>query len=415
MSSPFAFFTAPCLLAALTTVMTATLVAPDAAHAQAAAARAKVVLTDSTAAALATTRRVAITNVMVSFQTSAGGDKTNTSGLFASKTDTSSVLQMPDVDTRLLALIADDIRDQLVADLQASGFELVPEAAVVASAPYQKIVQMAGISNFSKFANLHGDIMLVGAGQLKPYLPYSAEAGKFAVPQKNLIKGWVTGLLVSSSTEGGPTSTSTGGIYELPALEVALAKELNAHVVKAMYVVTLGSAKASNSSVYKAAVKELTYTTSGLQLKSKETEADGKPATDKLVTTHNASVFAQVGLLAGQSRIAFRTPGANPKGEKAVGGYAANFGNNAGPAKDGDVVLALDESLAGGTDCFAVTTPAAKERGVLGFLLGGTVGGTGADVQFVATAMVANPAAYRAEVVGLVSLAQRDMLALVKP
>ena len=145
-----------------------------------------------------------------------------TSGLFASKTDTSSVLQMPEVDTRLLALITDDIRDQLVADLQATGFEVLPEAAVVASAQYQKIVQMAGISNFSKFANLHGDVMLVGAGQLKPYLPYSAEAGKFAVPQKNLIKGWVTGMLITSSTAGGPTSTSTGGIYELPALEVAL-------------------------------------------------------------------------------------------------------------------------------------------------------------------------------------------------
>ena len=49
-------------------------------------------MTDSSASALAATRRVAITSVMVSFQASAGGEKTNTSGLFAAKTDSSSSL-----------------------------------------------------------------------------------------------------------------------------------------------------------------------------------------------------------------------------------------------------------------------------------------------------------------------------------
>lgn len=352
--------------------------------ADAAPTSAKVVMTDSTATALAATKRVAITNVMVSFQASAGGDKTNTSGLFAAKTDTSSSLQMPDMDTELLAAITNDIYKQLKADLQANGFEVLPEATVLASSGYQKIVAMAGITNFSKFANMNGNVMLVGANGLKPYLPYNAETGKFGVPSKSLIKGWVSGFGQKSATEGGPSGISTGEIYELPGLEVEMAKELNANLLKATYVVTLGSTKA---------------------------------AVDRFSsTTHNSytgSAFAQVGLLAGQSRIAFRTPEANTKGESASGGYMANFGKNAGAAKDGDVVVTLEESLAGGTDFFVVTG-GKKSGGLAGFLLGGTPGGTGADVQFEFTASISDPAAYRAEVVGMVKQAQRDMLNLVK-
>jgi hypothetical protein len=342
-------------------------------------------MTDSSAAALAATKRVAITSVMVSFQASAGGEKTNTSGLFAAKTDTSSSLQMPEMDTKLLSDIADDIYKQLQADLAANGFEVLPEADVVASAVYQKIAKMAGISNFSKFANLDGDVMLVGASGLKPYLPYNAETGKFSATLKGNIKGWVGGFGGKSSTEGGPSVISIGEIYGLPGLEVELAKELNANLVKATYVVTLGSAKA---------------------------------AVDRFSSTsHNSytgSAFAQVGLRAGQTRIAFRTPSASAKGESAPGGYTANFGNNAGPAKDGNVVVSLGEPLLGGTDFFAVTEPDVKKPSLLGALLGSGFG-NGADVQFTFIATVSDAPAYRAEVVGLAKLAQQGMLALVKP
>ena len=344
-----------------------------------AAATAKVAFTDSAAAGLSGTKRVAITSVIVSFQASAGGEKTNTSGMFAARTNASASLQMPDMDTKLLASITDEIYTQLQADLQANGYEVLPEATVSASATYQKIVQMAGITHFSKFADLNGDTLLVGAGNLKPYLPYSLESGKFTTQIKSLIKGWV-GTFGKSSTEGGPSNIRSGENYALPGLEVNLAKELNAHLIKATYVITLGSTKA---------------------------------AVDRFSSrTHNSytgSAFAQVGLLAGQSRIAFRTATANPKGESASGGYMANFGNNAGPAKDGNVVVALGEFLNGGTDFFTVTG-GAKPGGLAGFL------GVrpGADAQFEFTAAISDPAAYREEVVSMVKLAQREMLTLVK-
>lgn len=337
----------------------------------------KLAMTDSTSAPLATTKRVAITNVMVSFQASVGGDKTNTSGLFAAKTDSSSALQMPSMDAVLMGEITDAIYEQLKVDLKESGYEVVPESVIVASPNYQKMIQMSGIPNFSKFANLHGDIMLVGATGLHPYLPYIAETGKFSTPAKTLIEGW------SQSTPGGPTTTTTYGTDELPSLEVALAKELNAHVLKANYVVTLGSTS--------AAVDRFS---------------------SSYHNTYTGTAFAQVGLLAGQSRIAFRTPLANTKGEAASRGYVDNFGNNAAPAKDGDVVVALAESLGGGTDFFELKEPQVKSGGLLGGLLSGF--GTGADKQFTFIVSISDPAAYKTEVVSMVKRTQRNMLVLVK-
>ena len=381
-------------LLAMPAVFAALILAVGLPCAEAQTAKVEATMVDSKAATLATSKRVAITNVMVSFQASVGGDRTNTSGLFAAKTDASSALQMPIMDTQLLSAIADDIYKQLSADLLASGFEVLPESTVMASPSYQKIIAMAGITNFSKFANMNGDVILVGTSGLKPYLPYNAETGKFGTPSKSLIKGWVGGWGQKSSTEGGPSGSSIGEIYALPGLEVDLAKELNAHVVKATYVVTLGSTKAG--------VERFTGT---------HQDSQGNSG---FKSTHTGSAFVQAGLLAGQSRIAFRTSAANPKGESSSGGYLANLGSNAGASKDGDVVVTLAASLAGGTDFFSVTGGEKKAGGLEKFLFGKALGGTGADTQFEFTASISDPEAYRAEVVGMVKEAQREMLSLVK-
>ena len=206
-------------LLAVAAISVFTSMATGLAYSQAQMVQAKVAMTDSSAAALATTKRVAISNVMVSFQASVGGDKTNTSGLFAAKSDASSALQMPVMDTQLLATITDDIHQQLKADLQANGFEVLPEATVLASSAYKKIIAMAGISNFSKFANMNGDVVLVGASGLKPYLPYNAETGKFGQPTKSLINDWISRMGGKSSTEGGPSSITIAEIYALPGLD----------------------------------------------------------------------------------------------------------------------------------------------------------------------------------------------------
>ena len=139
------------------------------------------VFTDSSAAGLAATKRVAITNVMISFQASAGS-QTSTNGMLAHKSDTLSIIGMPDADPQLLTAITDEIYAQLKADLTANGFEVLSEATVVASPSYQKILKLTGITNFLKFLNRDGDTLLVGASGLKPDFPYSMETGSFMSP-----------------------------------------------------------------------------------------------------------------------------------------------------------------------------------------------------------------------------------------
>lgn len=219
------------------------------------------------------------------------------------------------------------------------------------------------------------------------------ETGKFSAQMKNLIKGWIGGFGQKSSTDGGPSGISIGEIYGLPGLEVELAKELNAHLVKATYVVTLGSTKATAKSSFAGSNSAL--------------------GTTSFNNSYTGTAFARAGLLAGQSRIAFRIPSASAKGESPPGGYTANFGSSASPAKDGNVVVSLGEALLGGTEFFSVTEPDIKKPTLLSGLLGGGFG-SGADAQFNFVATVSDPVAYRAEVVGMAKLAQRDMLALVK-
>ena len=361
------------------------------------ASSAQAVFTDSSAAGLAGTKRVAIASVMVSFQASTL-DRTSANGMFAEKQTTSASLVWPDLDPRLAADITDEIYAQLKAELQANGFEVVPEATVLASPTYQKILQTApAFSNFSKFANTDGDIVLVGASSLKPYFPFAPETGQFAVPNKSVIKGWLTGMGGKSSTPGGPTATSTYYSAELPKLEVQLAKELNAHVVKATYLVQLGSAKAEVSHVFKPGDRsnELKYTT-GPQIETKEQR---EQRLNKIITSHTGKAFPQVGLRASQTRIAFRTPGGKSSGQVIRKAGMA-------PAKDGDVVLTLATPILGGTSFF--TLEAHQEgKGFWGI-------NPGADMKYTFIATLADPQGYRDEVVGMVKQAQHELLALVK-
>ena len=189
-------------------------------------------------------------------------------------------------------------------------------------------------------------------------------------------------MTCASSTEGGPSVMKQAGLYGSPGLAAALAKGLNSRVVTATYVLTQGSAAA-----------DATRT-------GKSNELSGK-------------VQAQLGLLAGQTRIAFRTPGASAKGASASTSCTANFGDNAPPAKDGDVVLALGTALAGSSGYFALVEPETKTGSLLGGLLPGF--GTEADKQFIFTVSVADPTACRADALALLKAAQRDMLSLAKP
>jgi hypothetical protein len=326
--------------------------------------------TDSTVAGLGATKRVAITNVIVSFQASVGTTKGAGSGMFADKSSSTSLMALPDMDAALQDAIVAQAYSELKTNLIAAGFEVVPEAEVAADANYKAIIAKVGFANHSRSTNELGDAILVSPANLTPYMPYTAEGGLFEAGAKSYL-GWGSGW-GKPATPGGFSLMKAGTFYQLPGMEVALAKSLNAHVVKAFYVVNIGRTTAAHSRTLGAHQS----------------------------TTAEANAFAQLGLMPDQTRIAFRAPNGNAKWQKVSMTKSA-------PAKDGDVVVHLAEPMLGSTDFFDVNGDGGHERG--GWLLA-----TG-DFKFTYTASINDAAAYQAEVQTMISTATRSMVALVKP
>ena len=200
-------------------------------------------------------------------------------------------------------------------------------------------------------------------------MPYTVEGSVFESGVKSYL-GWGSGW-GKPATPGGFSLMKAATFYQLPGMEVALAKSLNAHVVKAFYVVNIGRTTAAHS----------------------------RTLGSRITTTAEADAFAQLGLLPDQTRIAFRTPDGNAKWQKVSVTKPA-------PAKDGDVVVHLAEPMLGSTDFFDVTGDGGHERG--GWLLA-----TG-DFKFSYLASINDAAAYQAQVQTMIATATRSMLALVK-
>lgn len=329
--------------------------------------------TDSDISGLSATRRVAISSVIVSFQASVAGTKAQGNGMFADKFSAQTVLALPNMDPALQSAITAEAYRQLKTDLTAAGYEVVPEAEVTGSATYQQIIKVAGNPNFTRFANGMGDATLVSPSPLVPYLPYLMEGSIFEQPKSYI--GWVSSMGGKSITPGGPSMTSIQSTWKVPGLEVQLAKELNANVVKAFYVVTIGKA---------AAERRRERLNTGFDSPGRE--------------GGSGTALAEAGLLADQTRIAFRTPNGNAKWQKVPVSRPM-------PAKDGDVVVRLAEPLFGSTDYFNMTSSSR---------LGGLLS-TGADFQFSFVATLNDPQAYGSEVKAMIGAANSAMTALVKP
>lgn len=347
----------------------AIVLAPTIAIAQSADQTVRVEFTDSSLAGLAPTKRVAITNVIVSFQASVGAKKEAGSGMFADKSESTSTLGLADMDSDMQDAIVSEAYRHLKADLVAAGYEIVPEAEVAADPSYREIVSKAGFVNHSKSANAMGDAILVSPPSLTPYMPYTMEGSAFQSGVKSYL-GWGAGW-GKPATPGGYSLMTAASYWKLPGLEVQMAKTLNAHVVKAFYVVTLGqtSVKSSASAI------------------GSRESGEGSTA-----------VVAQSGLLPDQTRISFRSPTGNAKWQKVP------F-NKPAPAKDGDVVVHLAEPMLGSKSLFEVDT-SGRQRGML-------LHGVG-DFKFTSTATITDPATYHAEMDKLIATATGSMVAVLR-
>jgi len=269
-----------------------------------------------------------------------------------------------------------------------------PEEQVTARAGYQGILKQSGYANHSRFANLMGDVELVGPESLPTYSAYIGGLGAFHTPRQACL-GWVGAFAGKSITPGGPSIMTMGNAWKVPGLEVALAKELNAHVVKAYYVVSLGKAEAKRSTSYASG------THSGVFVSGGNVYAGTFNTIDRTVTG-KGKAYGQVGLVADQSPIAFRSPTGNAKWQKVP------VLKQAPPPKDGDVVVRLAEPVIGSTDYFEVHEGDLAKRG--GFLSATQKG----DINLNFVARVTDPVGYGKEVAGMIDAANKAMLGLVK-
>jgi hypothetical protein len=355
--------------------------------------------TDSNAAGLAGTKRVAITSVILSFQASTGATKGPHPFFqaFQQKEEVLAVLAMPTMSQDLQDALAASAYQQLSKSLTEAGFEVVPQEQVTASATYQAILKQSGYANHSRFGNMLGEVTLVAPAGLAPYGAYSGETGQFFSPNKSYL-GWFSAFGQKSTTPGGPSAFTMGNAWKVPGMEVALARELNAHVVKAIYVISLGttSAKRKTGFDYQAyAGTELWGNSYDLMTHSVE---------------GNANAFAQVGLVPDYSHIAFRTPGGNAKWQKVSMMKAA-------PPKDGDVVVRLGMPLLGSTDFFSLTRQSSvKSGGLLGGLGSGKLftNKESSDININDIAVITDETRYGKEVAGMIRIANHAMLELVK-
>ncbi len=152
---------------------------------------------------LSATRRVAIASVIVSFQSSAAGPEVQSNDLFAEGNSDRATHAMPVIDPALQEAVTTEAHSQLKADLTAAGFVVVPESEIIASAAYQQIAHLAETPSFKRY----------------------------------LL--WASGLGGKGVSPNATSVTSIG--RKLSGLDVKMAKELNAHVVKGFYVVEIDS------------------------------------------------------------------------------------------------------------------------------------------------------------------------------
>jgi hypothetical protein len=354
--------------------------------------------TDSSAAGLAATKRVAISSVVIAFQTSTGAKAGAHFFIpkITARNDVLTVMAMPSMSAELQETLAAAAYAQLAAELKAQGFEVLPQEQVTASANYRAILQQAGYSNHSRFANAMGDIELVGPEGLQPYTAYQGEIGAFQYPSMTYLN-WISAFGGKSVTPGGPSIIQQGNAWKVPGLEVALAKELNAHVVKAYYVVSLGKAAAKRHTDFSVSDHSGFFTASDGSLMM------GNYKTLDRTVTGTGTALAQVGLVSEQSHIAFRAPNGNAKWQKV------SMLAHAPAPKDGDVVVRLETPLFGSTDFFSVSEGASAKMGS-GLFSAAQKG----DLNVNFTARITDPVGYGKEVSGMIAAANRAMLGLVK-
>lgn len=354
------------------------------------AATGPVQVTRGNLAGLAATKRIALTSCVVDFQTSAFVEN---EGSMLNRNTTRAVNKLTDAPRDALQGVVDDACVKLRADLTAAGYELVPQAEIAAQASYQKMLALTGIKGPVGHKSLDGGSVVLGSSDQPLYLPCGNELSVYyqsAPPPEAAYK-----QAVPDATEP-PSAMARSRTFDLPQLEIDLAKALNAHVVKAWTVVRFSSVNAESR-------RDWSYQGESIDMQGNRV---GLTATD-----YKATSAAQLGVREHQTHLAVRLATGKPD-------FKPSFATGAkAPARDGDIVLTLVAPIlmSGSEQYLSVENAGSKESGTSRMsraagLLGGALGSRGNTVTFSFTTRIADAANYRKAAAFAVGEAQNRLV-----
>jgi hypothetical protein len=332
-------------------------------------------------AKLGANKRVALTGCMVEYQTSvkaqAGGGafnrnvSTSANVLVAVPKDT-----MQEVTNRSCA----NLREKLAK----AGYTVVPDAEVKASPVFTQIMALSGVEGV--YGTRKGDMgtLLFADAAIPQYLPYIGEGGGIASPP--VAAGDANYEKALPDAKPAPGGFEMSRKYDLPKLEVELAKALNAHVLKAWTVVGFGGASAGS-------------------------ERDWGVPTDMVRVQFKGGADALLSLIEHQTRLAIRLADGNLTGYTGMRERGAKIAPT-----DGDIVIKLSSAVLGGNSFFNVDKGGtADTSGAMAVAkgLGALFGGGRGQESFHFETRIANPADYRDSAVRVIGATHDGFVGLL--
>jgi hypothetical protein len=322
-----------------------------------------VQISNGAVAKLGANKRVALTGCMVEYQTSvkaqAGG------GAFNRNTSTSANLLVA-VPKDTLQEVTNRSCANLREKLTKAGYTLVPDAEVKANPVFAQIMALSGVEGV--FGTKKGDMgtLLFADAAIPQYLPYIGEGAGIAAA---LVAGDANYEKALPDAKPAPDGFAMSRKYDLPKLEVELAKALNAHVLKAWTVVGFGGASAASDRDW------------------------GVPA-DRVRVQFKGGADALLSLIEHQTRLAIRLADGNLTGYTGM----IQRGPKIAPT-DGDIVIKLSTAVLGGNSFFSVDKgDKPEESGTMAVAkgLGAILGGGGRwRESFHFETKISQPEAYR--------------------
>jgi hypothetical protein len=351
-------------------------------------------------AKLGSAKRAVLANCVVEYQTSAYVED---DGSWTNRNQTRASNYLVNVPKATLQAVTNASCANLRKELSAAGYEVVSDAELKANASYQQLQTLSGAPAVIGMKTQNGGALLFADDALPLYMPTGAEWGANYMAAVFAEEHKFEQALASVNPGLGGFKLSRN--YDVPKLEVELAKSLNAIVVKSWMVIGFGGASASSKRDWGGTSTSLHWSAT-----------QGQTQVTHIPIEYKGSGTALLSVRDNQTHISVRLPDGSPK---------QNVQRDSGPKvtpRDGDVVVTLAGPINAGNEFFTVedgaelkssgggVATAAKVLGGLGGLMGGK-GNQKGGKSFYFNTRISDEEAYKNSTSKAIELAQHGLVA----